>query len=81
VNRNFFDLGGDSLKMIGLTDKINKHFNTSLWLSSLFELSTVYLQSVYLHNINVEKMATEEMEASALDLKSMVNLFNTNEED
>ncbi|AOM78756.1 non-ribosomal peptide synthetase [Pedobacter steynii] len=81
VNRNFFDLGGNSLKLIGLVGKINQHFNASLSVASLFELSTIRLQAGRIHQVKEIDQDAEEENLSASELESMVSLFNTDEGD
>jgi len=81
VNRNFFDLGGNSLKLIGLIGKINQHFNAGLSVADLFELSTIRLQARYINRITVINQDTEEENLSASALEGMVSLFNTDQED
>ncbi|MNY40500.1 Surfactin synthase subunit 2 [compost metagenome] len=81
VNRNFFDLGGNSLKLIGLVGKINQHFNASLSVASLFELSTIRLQAGRIHQVTEIGPDAEEENLSASELESMVSLFNTDEGD
>lgn len=41
TNMSFFDIGGDSLKLISMIDKINDQFGTELTPSQLFKLTTI----------------------------------------
>ena len=41
IHKNFFDLGGDSLKMIQLSSKIKKHFGKSVSIAELFGNPTI----------------------------------------
>jgi amino acid adenylation domain-containing protein len=41
VNKNFFDLGGDSLKIVALKNKINAQFQSSFSVASMFNTPTI----------------------------------------
>lgn len=41
VNRNFFELGGNSMDIIVLNNRINLEFNTSISVTEMFGLSTI----------------------------------------
>ncbi len=48
VNSNFFDLGGNSLKMITMISKINKQFNVKISVAKMFELPVISLIAGFL---------------------------------
>lgn len=41
IDTNFYDLGGNSLKLIRMTNKVEKHFNISIPLAKMFEFPTI----------------------------------------
>jgi polyketide synthase 12 len=41
VHTNFYDAGGNSLKMIRMTSRVNKHFNAKVSMAKMFELSAI----------------------------------------
>ncbi|XLS30270.1 amino acid adenylation domain-containing protein [Flavobacteriaceae bacterium M23B6Z8] len=53
INDNFFALGGDSIKAIGLVSKMNDALNASLSIADIYSNSTVAELSEYLKTANV----------------------------
>lgn len=50
VDTNFFDIGGNSLRLLMLVNKINKHFHTSLPVATLFKFPVISLLAGLLDN-------------------------------
>lgn len=63
VDSNFFEVGGDSMSIVRLHDKLSAIYPGSLTVSDLFTYSTIAKISEYLDNIGEDK--TEETSKSA----------------
>ncbi len=55
INNKFFEVGGDSLKIIRLTDQINHEFNSNVTVTDLFKFSTIREMSSLLTDSSDEK--------------------------
>lgn len=49
---NFFDVGGDSLKLIRLSSQIQQKFNIQIQISDLFDSTTIKSQTEFLKKLN-----------------------------
>ena len=75
VDRNFFAIGGDSIKAIRLLSAINKEFDVHLELTCLFENPTIHLQSEYIENIgndDPKEVVTTPVNKKIAELKQTV---------
>jgi acyl-coenzyme A synthetase/AMP-(fatty) acid ligase/acyl carrier protein len=59
VNRNFFDLGGDSIRLIYLANKLKKDFKVKLSIAALFNAPTILSQASMLDNAFEESSRTQ----------------------
>ncbi|MEO5564442.1 MAG: amino acid adenylation domain-containing protein, partial [Chitinophagaceae bacterium] len=59
VNKSFFKLGGHSLKVVSLVNKINEHFNVGILLDDVFEKNNIRDLSDYLITIMQNELETE----------------------
>jgi len=50
INDNFFDLGGNSMKVIGITTNIHKELNVEVPLGEIFRTPTIKALSEYIRN-------------------------------
>jgi amino acid adenylation domain-containing protein len=64
IHTNFFDIGGNSLKLIGLFKQINKNFPNTFRVPDLFEFATIEKQAKKIEQINGKNTADvlEEVE-------------------
>jgi amino acid adenylation domain-containing protein len=65
VNNNFFDLGGDSLKMMEVSSQLSKEFKKEIPIAKLFEHTTISALAQYLDSPVVDQEVPDE----ALKLK------------
>lgn len=65
VNDNFFDLGGDSLLMIGVHTKIRDRFGVELSIVAMFEYPTIRLLAGQLGNPTVDESALKNVQDRA----------------
>ncbi|QQC64311.1 non-ribosomal peptide synthetase [Paraburkholderia ginsengisoli] len=63
VNRDFFDLGGNSLSAVRLLTKINVHFNVNMQLSSLLRLGTIAEQAKAIQTLPLEHSSVNDIPA------------------
>lgn len=72
----FFDIGGDSLKLLQLNDHINQAFGLTLEISELFRYPTV-IGMADLIDGNVSNQSMEQTAEDEVDgMSDMINLFN-----
>ncbi|ELR72273.1 Long-chain-fatty-acid--CoA ligase [Fulvivirga imtechensis AK7] len=62
INRSFFELGGDSLGLMKINNRINDHFNLDLPISTYFSYPSINLLSRHIRSL-VEKENITEQEA------------------
>ena len=62
LSDNFFDIGGNSLLAISLTNKISKEFNIVLKALKVFELPTVRDQAEFLSGRKDDSLVQKNME-------------------
>jgi tyrocidine synthetase III len=62
LSDNFFDIGGNSLLAISLTNRISKEFNIVLKALKVFELPTIHDQADFLSGKKDDKMANKNIE-------------------
>lgn len=72
VNSNFFDLGGNSLKMISMINRINKEFNVEISAAKMFELPVISSIARFLDS-------TEEIQSDKVELNMQESLERMNE--
>jgi amino acid adenylation domain-containing protein len=66
VNRDFFDLGGNSLSAVRLQARINAHFGVNVQLSSLLRLGTIADQARMLRTLVAERAPTNHISPTAM---------------
>ena len=74
VNDNFFDLGGNSLKMIKVLNLINEKLNIELKLLSLFTYPTIRLLVEEIYGEKVKKELIEDNMSESID--DMIDLIS-----
>ena len=73
VNNNFFDLGGDSIKVIRLLSAMNRELNTELQILEIYEHPTIRSLSSYLEGTNPTHTERELRLESELELERLKN--------
>jgi iturin family lipopeptide synthetase A len=69
VNMNFFDIGGDSLKLIAASNMIRKEFARSLTINDLFEYPTITRLAGFLNrNGEIKKQEYKEKSGDGSDI-------------
>ncbi len=80
VNVNFFEMGGNSIRLITLVDQINRHFKVNLTAAKLFQYPEIALLSEYLKNLN--ELGSDTMETETEDgleqLKEKLKFIKSN---
>ncbi len=77
IRQNFFDIGGNSLKLVGMVNILNERLGKDLSVVRVFEFSTVELLANYIEqNFEVED-SVEEEELSVEELTETMSLFDT----
>lgn len=78
VNTNFFDMGGNSLKMIRMVSEINQHFNIEIPVTKLFELPMIHLLSDYITDVLNPKVSADGPvdDSDFQQFSSTLNLIN-----
>jgi amino acid adenylation domain-containing protein len=66
VNRDFFDLGGNSLSAVRLQARINAHFAVDVQLSSLLRLGTIVAQAKMLRSLAAERLPASHLAPTAM---------------
>jgi amino acid adenylation domain-containing protein len=77
---NFFDLGGNSIKIIKLNQLINKAFSKSYKIATLFNVVTIKEQAAFISqdaSPDTGAGLTEQMEESVQSLDEALELFNS----
>ncbi|UII24648.1 amino acid adenylation domain-containing protein [Fulvivirga maritima] len=77
VNTNFFELGGNSIKIIELKNKVNEYFNCDFSIASLFRLTTVAKMADDILNgdVGMNELA-KNIEDELSEAESNIDLFN-----
>jgi acyl carrier protein len=73
VNRNFFHIGGDSLKLIRMVDKINRRFDIELTVADMFKFPMISLLARFL---NKENEISSSVEEDAEKMNHAFELYN-----
>lgn len=55
INRNFFEIGGNSITALKLVTRINKAFKTPLLITDIFESPTIANQALLINNSNTSE--------------------------
>lgn len=79
VDTNFYDLGGNSLKLIRMTNKVEKHFNISIPLAKMFEFPTISGIAGYLDKKEGSESSDDidaDVESGLEQMSETVNLLN-----
>jgi surfactin family lipopeptide synthetase A len=69
IRENYFNLGGDSLKAIGLISQTNKQMHTSLTIADLYTYQTIEELAVAVTNLEQNNSHTQNLEAARKELK------------
>jgi len=79
VNTNFFDIGGNSIKLMKLVKRINQQFNTEIWVAKMFEFPVIALMAEYLNGewqSNTEASAREQDAGDVTQMIETVEFLN-----
>ncbi len=79
VDTNFYDLGGNSLKLIRMTNKVEKHFNISIPLAKMFEFPSISGIASYLDKKEGSESSDDidaDVESGLEQMSETVNLLN-----
>jgi amino acid adenylation domain-containing protein len=74
INKNFFELGGNSLKILELASVMNQSFTSQVTVANLFSYPTISLLVDFLKNNNDK--AAQQQEEIKEELSGMDSLFN-----
>lgn len=76
IRANFFDLGGHSISLMQLTNRINEHFGTQISVAEMFRLPTIISIENYLEHkgTNLEKM-NEQLEVAHQEASENLDLL------
>lgn len=75
INTNFFEIGGNSLKLMKMVDKINQHFNTDITVAKVFAYPVISSLSVFLSDDNNKESEEADMQLDT-DLEQMNDTMN-----
>ena len=70
VNNNFFDLGGNSLKIMEMNIQLSKEFNTEIPMAKLFEHPTVRSVAKYLQETKDNKIQDKKSQNNEIQKRS-----------
>jgi acyl carrier protein len=76
VNTNFFDIGGNSIKLMKLVNKINQQFNTEIWVAKMFEFPVISLMAEYLRGDGPTNRDAEEGAGDVTQMIETVEFLN-----
>jgi acyl carrier protein len=80
VSTNFFDIGGNSLKMVKMTSLVNAHFNVEITVADVFRFPLISQISDLIDKPSTTELSQEDAESKAEDalgqLNETLNLFN-----
>jgi len=78
VYENFFNVGGNSLRLVLVYNKLLGHFPDKLNIANLFEYPTIRSLSEYLNqgNQHTDKLSDDVLDESADQLEETANLFD-----
>jgi len=72
INQNFFDIGGNSIKLITLVNKINLHLEIQLSVAEMFRLPTVASIAEFIEN------GDQKVEIVSEDIEEAISEANDN---
>ena len=77
INDNFFDAGGNSIKLIRMVGMVNKAFDVNFSVVSAFRLSSIRQLAEYLQasSVNREEASKEDIKRSADIMQGTLNLL------
>lgn len=73
---NFFDIGGNSLRLVTLVSKVNQKFNAAISIATMFELPTIALCAEYIDNTLPNK-PSDKGEILSEPMGEILQSFNT----
>ena len=76
VNTNFFDLGGDSMKVMVLKDLINQEFKYSIPIVNIFNYPTISALTIMLKGDFDEESLNTQVDEELAQRDSILNLIN-----
>lgn len=76
VNTSFFELGGNSLKLVRLNDMINERLGWQLSIADLFRFTTIETLCGYAQHGKEELAYTEEAEDEVMAMQNILDAFD-----
>lgn len=79
IDKSFFELGGDSIKIVLLNSIINKRLNWKLPISDLFKYTTISSLTKFMEdNVMFSKDLKEEADGEVMHMQGALNILNKN---
>jgi amino acid adenylation domain-containing protein/non-ribosomal peptide synthase protein (TIGR01720 family) len=75
VNTNFFDVGGNSLKLVKMVDKINRQFNAEITVAKVFTYPVISLLAAFLQQVENTNEIISVCEPD-VEMNETIDLFN-----
>jgi len=72
---SFFDIGGNSIKLVSLADEINRRFPVKMTITDMFQFTTVGMQARFLDDAAKTSFPEEELTVSPDQLNEVVRQF------
>jgi acyl carrier protein len=77
VNKNFFELGGNSIKIIQLKSSINKRLQYTISMVDLFKCTTIYSMVEIINNGEIKNEKLESaIDAEVSNMEDLINSLN-----
>jgi iturin family lipopeptide synthetase C len=77
VNTNFFEIGGNSLKIMKMVDMINGHFNVEITVAKVFACPVISLLAEFLNTENIVETETDALIETDLEqMNDTLDLLN-----
>ncbi|MCA4900410.1 MAG: amino acid adenylation domain-containing protein [Cytophagales bacterium] len=77
VNKNFFELGGNSIKIIQLKSSINKRLQYTISMVDLFKCTTIYSMVEFINNGEIKNEKLESaIDAEVSNMEDLINSLN-----
>jgi acyl carrier protein len=74
VNTNFFDIGGNSLMLVKMADKINRRFNAGITVAQVFTYPVIEMLAGFLTQEN--ETVEPALETGFEEMNEAINLLN-----
>lgn len=76
VNTNFFDIGGNSLMLVKMADKINRRFNAGITVAQVFTYPVIEMLAGFLTKENEAATMEPALETGFEEMNEAINLLN-----